>query len=217
MLNILHDYYPHSVPDWLETAPGLAAKANRFGILLLFPGNTVVFLLKEETKQQLQDLQSRLHQLCGDMLAQPLVPDTFHMTLHDLANGDLLPRQEEMAAGTRTILAQIREEQHPDIPMKATWMFNMVNTSIVLGLEPANADAWHQLSSLYQRFQQIRPLPYALTPHITLAYFRPGCYGPEQTAQLRAALGPVELTTELLIQNLVLQDFADMNHYTTIF
>ena len=38
MLNILHDYYPHSVPDWLETAPGLAAKANRFGIFCPPPG-----------------------------------------------------------------------------------------------------------------------------------------------------------------------------------
>lgn len=217
MINTLNDYYRNSVPEWLETAPGLAAKADNEGNLLPFPGNTVVFLLKEETRQQLQVLQARLHRQCADLLAQPLVPDTFHMTLHDLANSDLLPQQEEMAAGARVLLDQIRAELLPEIPMKATWMFNMVNTSIVLGLEPAHRDAWNQLRDLYQRFQQIRPLPYALTPHITLAYFRPGCYGPEQTARLRAALGPADLTVSLQLSHLVLQNFAHMNAYTTIY
>lgn len=217
MLNILYDHFPHSVSEYLETAPGLLAKVSPQGQLLPFSGNTVVFLLRQETKQRLQQIQTRLHQQCGEILAQPLAPDTFHMTLHDLANGDLLSRQEEMAAQARKCLDELRAADLPAIPMQATWTFNMVNTSIVLGLEPAVEEAWQQLSGLYLHFQQVRNLPYALTPHITMAYFRPGCYGPEQTALLRDALGPVDLTVELQPSDLVLQNFADMNTYTTVY
>jgi hypothetical protein len=215
MINILSDYYPHSIPEVLTTAGGLGDKVDSNGKLLPFAGNTVVFLLDNATKAALQKVQSELHRQCGDMLAEPLVPSTFHMTLHDLANGPVLSQREEMAKQAMTALDEIRAAQLPPIPMKATWTFNMVSTSIVLGLEPDGDAAWEQLDRLYQRFQQVRPLSYALTPHITMAYFRPGVYG--DTARLRQAVGPVELSVELDMQKLVLQDFDHMNAYRTVY
>ena len=215
MINILSDYYPNSIPEVLATAGGLKDKVDFDGKLLPFPGNTVVFLLNEDTKVALRKVQSRLHALCGDMLAEPLEMSTFHMTLHDLANGDLLPQQEDMAAQAKIALDEIRSAKLPPIPMKATWTFNMVATSIVLGLEPDGDAAWNQLDSLYEQFQQVRPLSYALTPHITMAYFRPGVY--EDTTSLRQAVGPVDLRVELDMKDLVLQNFDHMNAYHTIY
>ena len=215
MINILSDYYDKSIPEVLTTSGGLRDKVNSQGKLLPFPGNTVVFLLDSDTKVALQGVQNRLHDLCGDILAEPLKMSTFHMTLHDLANGELLPQQEEMAAQAKAALDEIRASKLPPIPMKATWTFNMVSTSIVLGLEPEGKEAWARLDGLYERFQQIRPLSYALTPHITMAYFRPGVY--EDTAALAQAVGPVDLKVELDIKNLVLQNFDHMNAYYTVY
>ena len=101
--------------------------------------------------------------------------------------------------------------------MKAACTFNMVNTSVVLLLEPADDRAWQLLDDLYRRFQQVRHLPYALTPHITLAYFRPGCYNAEETEILRSALGQVQLEISLSTDNLLLQNFETMNDYQTVY
>ena len=215
MINVLADYYPNSIPEVLTTSGGLLEKVAPDGSLLPFAGNTVVFLLPEEAKQALAQVQQELHRRCGAMLAEPLEMPTFHLTLHDLANGELLPQREEMAAKAKIALDEIRSAKLPAIAMKATWTFNMVSTSIVLGFEPANREAWAQLDALYERFQQIRPLSYGLTPHITMAYFRPGVY--KDTAALKQAVGPVELEVMLELDNLVLQDFDHMNAYRTVY
>ena len=60
------------------------------------------------------------------------------------------------------------------------------------------------------------PLGYPLTPHITLAYYRPGVYGQEELHPLRGALaaaawGAVEL--ELEPRLLRYHRFADMRDF----
>lgn len=215
MINTLRDYYPNSIPEVLTTSGGLAEKVSPDGALLPFPGNTVVFLLEDSVRQALCEIRDALYEACGYLFAERLETPTFHVTLHDLANGALLPEKKKMAAKAARILDEIRAEQLPPIPMKATWTFNMVNTSIVLGLEPDGDAAWEQLDGLYERFQQVRPLPYALTPHITLAYFLPGVY--ERTDTLRRAMKPIDLRFELDPQKLVLQDFDHMNAYQTVY
>lgn len=217
MLNTLPDCRDHSVPEILNTSPGLTAKVGSEGKLLPFPGNTVVFLLDEDVKASLQRLQEELYQRCGKLLAEPLRLKTFHMTLHDLANGNCLDQRAQMAAQAAGILDTLRRKPVMTIPMKAVCTFNMVNTSIVLLLEPVNEQAWQQLDDLYLQLQQVRELPYALTPHITLAYFRPGCYAGEETEVLRSALRHVDLELSLSTGALVLQDFESMNDYRTVY
>lgn len=221
MLNLLYDYIENSLPEGeLITSPGLRAKADETGRLLPFEGNTVVFLLDDEVKQKLAGLQDRLYQAAGEMLSEPLHPDTFHMTLHDLANGTPGPDTRRWMAETepaaRAVLAGLRQEYTAPLAMQTTWMFNMVNTSIVLGLAPADEDSRDRLGRMYEALNGVVPLNYALTPHITLAYFRPGRYGEAALSSLRAALGPVDLRLTLRMEDLVLQRFSDMNHYVTI-
>ena len=221
MINTLDDYICRSMPQWgnFTTNPNLRKKVDDAGNLLPFVGNTVVFLLDEETKDNLRQLQESLYRAAPDILAQPLQMSTFHMTLHDLANGK--PNQP----GLEDYMSYIKEratqiipgwKDAPPLRMKTTWLFNMVNTSIVLGLAPADEESWRRLDEMYTTLEDVVQLGYALTPHITMAYFRPGTYNPEQVQRLSAALRNVDLEITLCMEDLVLQNFSDMNHYETV-
>ena len=222
MINILDDYFWRSMPGEgdFTTNPNLRKKVDEEGNLLPFRGNTVVFLMDDATKDHLSQLQESLHHAAPDMLAQPLQMSTFHMTLHDLANG--IPEQlglSEYMTYSRERVLQIlpRWKDAPPLRMKTTWLFNMVNTSIVLGLMPADEDSWYRLDEMYTALEDVVHLGYALTPHITMGYFRPGTYSQEQVRQLSGALCNVDLEIILRMDDLVFQNFEDMNHYETIF
>lgn len=221
MINTLDDYIKHSLPAHgnFSTNPNLIKKANENGGLLPFFGNTVVYLLDNYTKCSIAALQDELYCATPFMFSEKLKPDTFHMTVHDLANGHIndIQLQERMAViypKARDILR--REKPNHTLRMKTTWMFNMVNMSIVLGLTPSDAESYRILDRLYCSFEEITPLGYAFTPHITLAYFRPGIYGEKALAKLRDFLHSVEMEISLEPQNLVIQNFTDMNTYRTI-
>jgi len=209
------------MPQWgdFTTNPNLRKKVDDAGNLLPYRGNTVVFLLNDDIKEKLRQLQESLYQAAPEMLAQPLQMSTFHMTLHDLANGTPeQPGLQDYMIYTQEKTLQILPDwkDTPPLRMKTTWLFNMVNTSIVLGLAPADEESWFRLDEMYTALESVVPLGYALTPHITVGYFRPGTYSPEQVQQLCTALRKVELEIILRMEDLVLQDFSDMNHYETV-
>lgn len=220
MINTLDDYIYRSLPEWedFSTNPNLCKKVDGEGNFLPFHGNTVVFLLDESFRAQLRILQDRLYSRAGWMLSRRLEPDTFHMTLHDLVNGpELTPalcRRMEDVRQTALALPEVWKEQ-PPLRMKTTWLFNMVNTSVVLGLAPADGESRAALSRMYRALETVVPLGYALTPHITMAYYRPGTYTRQQLEGLRSALQPVELEVELRMEDLVYQTFRNMNSYAT--
>jgi len=220
MINILEDYIWRSIPEEAFcTNPNLRKKADEDGKILPYKGNTVVFLLDEDIKDFLAELQEELYQAVPQMFSEKLERETFHMTLHSLADGHpeeegLAERMEEAEKKARQILARWKDA--PPLRMKATWMFNMVHTSIVLGLMPDGEDgSWQRLDELYCALQEAAPLG-DLCPHITLAYYRPGVYSEEEAEQLRRALHPVEKEVMLRMENLVIQNFDDMNHYRTV-
>ena len=66
-------------------------------------------------------------------------------------------------------------------------------------------------------FQDVVALDYPLTPHVTLAYFEPGTYGPEEVAQLAGALREInalpEVHISLCANDLHYYRFTDMNTY----
>ena len=221
MINTLDDYIYRSMPLWGDfiTHPNLCKKVNDEGTLLPFVGNTVVFLLDDDTKESLRQLQESLYRAAPDMLAHPLQMSTFHMTLHDLANGQpdqqgLREHMEYTRAQATRLLSQWKND--PPLQMKATWLFNMVNTSIVLGLTPVDESSWHRLDEMYMALESVVHLGYALTPHITMGYFLPGTYTQEQVQRLSSALRNVDLEITLDMKNLVFQEFSDMNHYKTV-
>lgn len=220
MLNLLKEYIPHSLPELgdFNTRPSLEMKVSPDGTLLPFHGDTTVFLLDEDTKRELSLLQDRLYSAAAHMLAQKLHPGTFHMTLHDLKNSPHKDKALEEAMEHTKVAAKALIDRWRDLPslrMRATWLFNMVNTSIVLGLEPADERSWQQLDGMYMAMEEIVPLGYALTPHITMAYFRPGCYSRQDLEALRSALCPVALEIGLDMASLCYQRFSDMNSYYT--
>ena len=56
-------------------------KVDNFGKTKTFIGNTIVFLLPKEVKEKIHVIQNKLHKECGSILAEPLVKDTFHITM----------------------------------------------------------------------------------------------------------------------------------------
>lgn len=221
MINTLNDYICSSLPQQgdFTTNPTLRRKVDEEGTLLPYEGNTAVFLLDDDTKAKLHSLQESLYQAAPELLAQPLHMDTFHMTLHDFVSGkpgQMILRDAMRGAQEEATLILPAWRDSSRLRMKATWLFNMVNTSIVLGLVPADGGTWQRLDEMYTALEEVVPLRRALTPHITIAYFRPGTYCQEQLQPLAAALRKIEMDITLSMDDLVLQSFSDMNHYTTI-
>ncbi|MBQ7111493.1 MAG: DUF1868 domain-containing protein [Thermoguttaceae bacterium] len=221
MIHTLKDYISDSMPQTggFTTNANLVKKVDANGKLLPFYGNTVVFLLDDESKRALKAVQDKLYAAAPDMLAEPLPEESFHLTAHDLANNpentpELRAQMAEAAAKTLPLVREVLPKK--PIQMKATWAFNMVSVSIVVGWEPADEESYAALDKLYTTLEKVVPLGYALCPHITLAYFRPGVYEQEAVDRLRAALQPVDWTLELKPENLVLQNFESMSDYKTV-
>lgn len=220
MINLLDSYIQNSLPECGDfvTNKNLRLKVSPDGKLLPFFGNTTVFLLNSGTKEFLTQLQAELYSKAGDLFAQKLDPKTFHVTLHDLVNGpepdtELIRRMTDAESKAREFLAL--HQGSAQLKMNATWLFNMVNTSVVLGLSPANEESWNLLDDMYNALETAVPLGYGLTPHITMAYYKPGRYSQQEIQKLKKALCPVALEITLDPEDLVYQEFTDMNHYVS--
>lgn len=214
-----HDSLPHD--GWLTTKPLLVEKVAPDGELRPFFGNTMIFDLPQEMQLTIARMQVLLHHRCGRMLAHPLTPDTLHLTLHDLLNGvDAAALAEGVAhtgAQAKAVLCDIQAQGIPPIRMTSTAAFNMTCGSIALGFAPDTEEDCAAIMGMHARFQEVVALNYPLTPHVTLAYFRPGTYGPEDVSALDRslreinALPPVHLT--LSTDALHYYRFEDMNTY----
>ena len=213
------DSLPHE--GGMQTSPGLRAKADAAGKLLPFYGDTVIFTLPPEMIRWLTQVQEDLYAACGGYLAEKLSPVTFHITLHDLQNSPAgwpsgLPGNQKRA---QTLLSHARETLPPEVIVRSNCVFSMVNTSIVMGFEPAQDSDCRVLMSLYKAFQQICPLGYPLTLHATLAYYKPGAFDAVETALLRdtlSQLGRERREWRLRLSELHYATFDSMNHYKVI-
>lgn len=214
-----HDSLPHF--GGFETRDSLRDKVAPDGTLTPFFGSTVIWELDDAAKRALAERQAMLYARCGFCLAQPLSPDTFHITLHDLVSSPDAAAIEAAAASTAAhaerLLTSLRPEGIPALHLHATAMFSMVSTSVVMGFAPDSEADCAALMRLYERFHAVQPLGWGLTPHATLAYYRPGEYDERAVNALRdvfrenAALPPLEIT--LQPELLRVSCFTDMNHY----
>ena len=213
----------HYLPweDYLQVAPGAAAKVAPDGTLLPFYGNTVIFDLNDTTKARLKRLQDRLYERCGHFLSEPLAEDSFHMTLHDLVSGtdreEVRWRMNEVAPYAKQRVEEVKRLLDLSNHMAPTKLVSMVSTSVVLLLEPASDLCRFQLNISYEKLQSVVHLNYGLTPHITLAYYRPGViYGADlQTLADTLAQLSCELDFPVVLKHsdLHYREFYDMNHY----
>ncbi|MBD5534963.1 MAG: ligT like phosphoesterase [Lachnospiraceae bacterium] len=203
--------------------PSILQKVDLDNMFRDFYGDTVVFTLDERTKETLNEYVELLYRSVSECFCERLTPDTFHMTLHDLSNSPSLQNvAEELSENKRKIMDKIEEIQKTgkaEIKMKSKYIFNMVDTSLVLGLYPAGEDAYHRLIELYSIFDTVKKLNYPFTPHITLAYYNTNGF------DLRAArilentvrhLNHNEIEINLDMNHLYYQKFKSMNDYINI-
>ncbi len=211
----------------------LTCKVNEEGRLKPFFGNTVVFDLDEEEKDRLCALQDVLYERCGDMLcADRLKKESLHITLHDLISGaaghETLRRMNETFDAAMRVLPELLAEFHQPVLMRPTWVLSMVNTSIVQGYEPIDEEHCARLMKMYERLHEVQMPAYPyLTPHATLAYYRPAEFSNEQLQRLRQTLaflsadefrrvdGQSDLRPVAVLrkEKLHYQEFFDMNDY----
>ena len=203
------------------TKPLLVEKVADDGSLRPFFGNTMIFDLPQDVQLTIARMQLLLHHRCSRMLAQPLTPDTLHMTLHDLLNGvdaaALAAPVRETGEQAKAILAQQRAAGTRAIRLTSTLAFNMTNGSVALGFAPDTEADCAALMGMHAAYQAVVALNYPLTPHVTLAYYKPGTYGPEEVAALAEALAAINVLPKVRItvdaDCLHYYTFEDMNTY----
>ena len=230
MMETLHEFHARvdgfqrdSLPHdgRMTTKPLLVEKVAPDGALRPFFGNTMIFDLPMEAQLPIARMQLILHHRCGFMLAQPLAPRTLHMTLHDLLNGvdadRLAAPVHQTGLQAQAILMTQRDAGIPPIRLTSTLAFNMTCGSVCLGFAPDTEEDCAALMGMHASYQRVVALNYPLTPHVTLAYFRPGVYGPEEIAALAEALREINALPKVHITVdaacLHYYTFTDMNTY----
>lgn len=225
----VYDFEYHSIyldgEGCFRTRDSLSDKVDEEGNLCPYLGNTTVFAFNEKNsqmeylKKRVVFMQEVLYTMCRRMLAVRLQTHTLHMTLHDLKNGVLgkISKTEIRTVGTaaKNMLDQLKKDPWI-IRLRTTCVFNLVNTSVVLGLEPCTDEDCRLLMGLYDELEKICPLGHSLTPHITLAYYKPGVYQRDDIKKLGyvfESLSEEKLTAEFHAEDLLYQEFYDMNHY----
>ncbi len=209
------------------TAPGLGLKVGADGRFVPFPGTTAVFPLCGDGIKGFAELRDGLYgRLGAGTLAEMLPDSSLHMTLHDLVNPgnsvsgpdpagyarELRKSLEDASAIAEELKARFGDRT---VALRADGIVSMVSSSVVLLLKPATEDDMEGLTYLYRRFDSVKPLPYPLTPHITLAYYRPGTLDGDRLAaafeglrERAAGLGAV-----FSVRDLEVKYFADMKTY----
>lgn len=159
-----------------------------------FYGDTVVFDLEEEDKTWLAALVQKLYDEVPACFAEAFPVSSYHMTLYDLSSGSrltsgsrlssLIPELESNRQKLKEQLAA-RSLFSPKIKMRSSFIFNMVDTSLVMGLVPDREVDYVNLMSLYRLVDGVMPLPYPFTPHVTLAYYNANGFSAEEARKLK--------------------------------
>ena len=184
----------------------------------------MVFNLSEVQKKIIFERYIKLlYEAVPHCFAEMLQEHTLHMTLHDLnASAEYDYDVMENMFETEVLMVRLIEalEVKPQtISMITTCAFNMVNTSLVLGLRPATEEDYEKLMYLYCNIDSIRSLPYPFTPHITLAYFNREGFGIEEIREIERILNVLNrvcFEVPLSIENLYYQKFISMNDYFNV-
>ncbi len=131
---------------YFRANPSLTQKVGPDNRFRPFYGDTVVFDLEEAAKGKIAAIAEMLHRKAGECFCEKLAADTFHMTLHDLSNAPFLENiAAELLENQRKVGKKAEEISPQTIKMRSKAIFNMVNTSVVLGLYPVNEEEYQNL------------------------------------------------------------------------
>lgn len=207
--------------EYFTINPSVHQKVNDNNSFKTFYGDTVVFNLTDSEKEILASYVEQIYAAAPECFCEKLVSHTYHMTLHDLSNSpNLQDIATDMFYNELHVLEKRNIVKPGKIKMKSKYIFNMVNTSLVLGLYPADENEYQKLMELYFLFDEVKQLSYPLTPHITLAYYNPHGFNTESARKLEQIVNKLNLTPlefELDTRNLYYQKFRNMNDYINIF
>ncbi len=207
--------------DYFRGSASIALKVNENNGFKPFYGDTVVFNLDDATKKKLSRIVDSINAVAPECFCERLVPNTFHMTLHDLSNSPVLEDIAVELFENEIKAVKIAEKiAKQKIKMKSKYIFNMVNTSLVMGLYPINEEEYNKLMDLYYLFDDVKNLGYPLTPHITLGYYNINGFSTQSARKLESIvkeLNANEIEIELNTKELFYQKFVSMNEYINIF
>ena len=201
----------------------IAQKVDKDNTFRNFYGDTVVFALDDTVKAKLNEYVELLYRSAPECFCERLVPNTFHVTLHDLSNSpSLRDVAEELFENELMVIekmGEIQKHEKAKIKMKSKYIFNMVDTSLVMGLYPTDEDEYCRLMELYYIFDDVKKLNYPFTPHITLAYYNAHGFDTQAARALEDTVNQInntEMEVELNVNKLYYQKFKSMNNYIDI-
>ncbi|MDO5081313.1 hypothetical protein [Buchananella hordeovulneris] len=184
-----------SVPHDFAVNPAVAEKvAAETGRFLPFFGNTTAYLLPASAQEYVARLADTLHARHGEHLAAPLPPALAHVTLHDLRASSQLAAvaADVFRDGPALGVAVAAARALGPVRCRLTYVFNLVNTSVVVGLQAVDEAAHRRLLAARDCVSHLVPHPH-FTPHLTLAYYRSGPVAPEFPPALAATLRELSL------------------------
>ncbi|MBQ9007769.1 MAG: hypothetical protein IJ088_00345 [Clostridia bacterium] len=169
-----------------------------------FNGATVAFHLSDDLLGKVLELQDCLyaHPETASQLADRLPGSALHLLVHDLVSpeystvqnllgpdGNLSDDYRHEITGNITqalgILKTVRREFMGErIRMRADRIVNLLSKSLVLLLRPETEQDFERFMAIYRSFDPVATFDYPPTPHITLAYFRPGNINADTLAQI---------------------------------
>lgn len=209
-----------------EVSRSLSDKVGPDNRFRPFFGDTAIFDLDNADKAYLDGVIGRLYSECGECFCERLERDSLHLTLHDLSSSPCFERVRDLMRerGEYFSANPLRGGETgfgKPIVMKAKSILNMVNISLVMGFYPADEENYLLLASLYEEIEKIAALPYAMTPHITLAYYGGGGFGEKSAAGLKETVKELNERLEekevvLRPENLFYEHFFSMNIYKKI-
>lgn len=206
--------------SYFTVNPSLARKVDENNHFRPFYGDTIVFNLDDITKKKLSGIVDWLYEAAPECFCERLICDTFHMTLHDLSNSpDLAAIAAEVYTNELRVIEKANQIHPCSIQMRSKYVFNMVNTSLVLGLYPADEAEYDKLMALYHMFEEVRQLPYPLTPHVTLAYYNVAGFDAASAQKLERIvreLNDNDMEIQLNVSELYYQKFLSMNEYINV-
>lgn len=210
----------YNVKDkYLTPSDAVREKVNEQNLLNPFFGDTVVFNFNNIIRKWIFEIISELYAKAPECFCEQFDENTVHLTLHDLSSS---PVSKDVEADVWINEAKVREiKKHivvPEIRMKTNYIINMNHTSLVLAMVPVNRTEYEKLMQLYYLFDDVRSLPYKLTPHVTLGYYNRNGFDKNSILKLSGLVRELnrQCYFETILGDLLYQHFTSMNRFETI-
>lgn len=202
----------------------LRKKVDEDGRYIPFYGDTLVVRSSEEDVERASALQKKIIEAVPGIFAEPLHPSTFHITIHDLDNGNdrgkLEPKMDENREKVKREFKKLSEyfKKHPDqaiVYLKPSIV--CPDATVSIKFLPASEKDYRTVMNLRDRFDKIVNLDNRLEMHVSLCYFKPKNFSGRQREKLYSVLTGVnknlDFPVKMDLRNLAYQRFFSMNDY----